>query len=301
MNALLISLFAFATASAVGWLFAVQLGVGQGQLRARFQRYASEPALVVDTGLTAGPPVRLPGRLEAQLEQAGYDWSPARLAGMIGLHVLAGVVAGATIGLAPYGGLAGALVLWMRLRAAQQRRTRKLAEQLPDALMLMATALRSGLGFQQALQMVADEGPAPLAGELGRLGRDLALGLSIEEALMRLQTRLGSADAEMLAAALLVQRQTGGNLVELLTNLHDTVRDRQAVQGQVRTLTAQGRLSGMVLTAIPIFLALAFWVLNREYIMTLIVDPRGRIMSGVALGLMAIGVYFIRRIVRITL
>ena len=169
MNALLISLFAFATASAVGWLFAVQLGVGQGQLRARFQRYASEPALVVDTGLTAGPPVRLPGRLEAQLEQAGYDWSPARLAGMIGLHVLAGVVAGATIGLAPYGGLAGALVLWMRLRAAQQRRTRKLAEQLPDALMLMATALRSGLGFQQAHAAARVVAPAVDATDEARL------------------------------------------------------------------------------------------------------------------------------------
>jgi tight adherence protein B len=301
MSALLISLGAFATAAALGWAVASWAGVGGSVARQRFLRYAGDPVAVVDVQPLGGPAVRLPKPWEAFLERAGIEWSAARAAQMAGMYAAIGLVVALPLGLAPVGPVAGLAALWIKLRLAQARRTRKMAEQLPDALMLMATALRSGLGFQQALQLVADEGPLPLAPELGRLSRDMKIGLSIEEALVRLQTRLGSTDGEMLAAALLVQRQTGGNLVELLTNLHDTIRDRQAVQGQVRTLTAQGRLSGMVLTAIPVFLALAFWVLNREYLLVLVQDPRGRILSGVAVGLMLVGVYFIRRIVRITL
>lgn len=301
MSPLLISLFAFASAAAFGWAIAAWAGGGGGVSRQRFLRYAGDPVAVVDVSSNGGPPIRLPKPWEAFLERAGIDWSATRAAQMAGLHLVAGLAIAWPLGLAPLGAIGGLVVMWVRLRMAQQRRSQRMAAQLPDALMLMATALRSGLGFQQALQLVADEGAAPLAPELGRLSRDLAIGLSMDEALVRLQTRLGSTDGEMLAAALLVQRQTGGNLVEILTNLHDTIRDRQQVQGQVRTLTAQGRLSGMVLTAIPIFLALAFWVLNRDYLLVLVHDPRGRTLSAIAISLMLIGVYFIRRIVRITL
>ena len=301
MSPLIISLFAFATVAGLAWAIAGWAGVGAGVSRQRFLRYAGDPVAVVDMSTTGGPAVRLPKPWEAFLEKAGIDWSASKAAQMAALHMVAGLAIAFPLNLAPLGAVGGLVAMWIRLRMAQQRRSVKMAAQLPDALMLMATALRSGLGFQQALQLVADEGPSPLAPELGRFSRDLALGLSMEEALVRLQTRLGSTDGEMLAAALLVQRQTGGNLVEILSNLHDTIRDRQQVQGQVRTLTAQGRLSGMVLTAIPIFLALAFWVLNRDYLLVLVHDPRGRMLSGIAIGLMLIGVYFIRRIVRITL
>jgi tight adherence protein B len=187
------------------------------------------------------------------------------------------------------------------LKSGQAKRTRQMAGQLPDALMLMASGLKGGLGFQQALQLVAAEGPTPLGPELGRLAQDLALGLPLDEALIRLEARLGSTDGEMLASALLVQRQTGGNLSEILLNLHDTIRDRQMIQGQVNTLTAQGKLSGIVLTAIPVCIGIAFYVLNRDYLMVLVTDPRGRLMSLGASVLFVAGVFVIRRIVSITL
>jgi tight adherence protein B len=189
----------------------------------------------------------------------------------------------------------------VRLRARQARRIQKMSEQLPDALMLMVSALKSGLGTQQSLAWVANEGAEPLSTEFGRLSSDIQLGLSMEEALVRLQTRLGSTDGEMLAAALLVQRQTGGNLSEVLLNLHQTVRDRQAVQGQVRTLTSQGKLTGLILILLPFGVALALYLMNRAYLMPLVNDPRGQSALGACAVMMTLAALWIRRISHITL
>lgn len=288
-------LFAFVTVALSVWaLTSVQAGSAE---RSRVLRYANTPVLTNEA--PTKPQTRLPKTWEAFLARAGLEWSAQKAVMTAVGAALAGFVAFSFVGLGPLGlpvGLAG-LYGWLRFQ--QGGRTRKMAAQLPDALMLMANAIKSGLGFQQALQLVSEEGAAPLAPEFARLGQDLALGLPIDEALMRLQTRLGSIDGEILASALLVQRQTGGNLSEILTNLHNTIRDRQNVAGQVRTLTAQGRLSGIVLTLIPVFIGGALWTLNKPYLMVLATDPRGQVLSGVAIGLMLMGVLWIRKIVDI--
>jgi tight adherence protein B len=287
----------FLTAACIAWGLAIASEVDLGR---RMMRYASRS--LEEEKIEGVPTItRAMPSWAAYLEQAGISWTPGQAMAVIGTHALGGWAVGAALGVPYLGFSLGLGVLVLRLRIGRARRTRRMAEQLPDAIMLLSTALRSGFGFQQGLQLVAREGAAPLAPELGRLGTDMALGADLETALLRLQARMGTTDGEMLASALLVQRQTGGNLSEILLNLHETIRDRQAVAGQVRTLTAQGRLSGVVLTLIPVFIALAFYILNREYLMTLVLDPRGRIMSGVCLVLMAGGIYMIKKIVTITL
>lgn len=288
---------AFTTAAATAWGLS---NASEPNVGSRALRYATRALAEESVDDVMPLPKAAPSWL-AFLEQAGIKWTPGQAAFVMALHAGIGLVLGASINLPWLGVFAGLMVLYVRLRMGRARRIRLMAEQLPDALMLLGTALRSGFGFQQGLQLVAREGAAPLAPELGRLSTDMALGLNLDEALVRLQDRLGSTDGEMLASALLVQRQTGGNLSEILLNLHDTIRDRQQVHGQVRTLTAQGRLSGIVLGLIPVFIAAAFYMLNRDYLMTLVTDPRGRMMSAVALVLMAGGVVAIRRIVNITL
>lgn len=266
----------------------------------RLRAMAGGPAVVLED---VGPrhTFRLPRAWQAFLARAGKEWTAGQFAFVAFAHAIVGAALLAPQGLALPGAVAGVLLLFARLRIEQGRRQLKMTSQLPLALMLVATSLRSGLGFQQALQMVGKEGPQPLAAEFGRFADELAMGLSFEEALARMQLRLNSIEGEMLAAALLVQRQTGGNLSEILINLHDTIRDRQAVMGQIRTLTAMGRLSGWILTAIPVVLAGAFYFLNRDYVMLLVTDPRGQYMAGAATALMIAGALMIRRIVQITL
>jgi tight adherence protein B len=220
---------------------------------------------------------------------------------VVALYALIGLAIGLRLDMPLPGALLGVFALYMRLKARQVRRLRQLSEQLPDALMLMVSALKSGLGMQQAIHWVATEGAAPLSTEFGRLSSDLSLGLSLEEALVRFQTRLGTTDGEMLAAALLVQRQTGGNLSEVLLNLHQTVRDRQAVAGQVSTLTAQGKMTGVILTLLPFGMAGALYAVNRPYLMALVADPRGQNALGVCAVMMTLAAVWIRRITRITL
>lgn len=288
---------AFVTVAALVWAV---MGAPGSAVGGRFMRYATG-AGTVEANFTPTPKIKMPRAWEAFLARSGVDWTFPQLIAVICVHAAIGTIALSFVGLPLLGVPLGAAFLYGRLLFGQKKRVQKMAEQLPDALMLMASALKSGLGFQQALQMVGKEGAAPLSHEFGRFANDLSLGLSIEEALVRLQTRLGSIDGEMLASALLVQRQTGGNLSEILRNLHDTIRDRQQVIGQVNTLTAMGRMSGVILTAIPFFLAGAIYTMNRDYVMVLITDPRGQMMVAASFVMLLMGAFVIRRIVNITL
>jgi tight adherence protein B len=294
-------LAAFLTAASLAWLYATR----GSALDARLLRYAQGDVPTLPR-TPAGPKVvsssvRLPRAWEAFLQRAGSDWTPTQALVVVALYALIGLAIGLRLDMPLPGALLGVFALYMRLKARQVRRLRQLSEQLPDALMLMVSALKSGLGMQQAIHWVATEGAAPLSTEFGRLSSDLSLGLSLEEALVRFQTRLGTTDGEMLAAALLVQRQTGGNLSEVLLNLHQTVRDRQAVAGQVSTLTAQGKMTGVILTLLPFGMAGALYAVNRPYLMALVADPRGQNALGVCAVMMTLAAVWIRRITRITL
>jgi tight adherence protein B len=297
-------LLAFVTAAVAAWLVLTR----PDPLDERLLRYATggigAPA-VRPFGQPAPKPlptgVRLPKAWEAFLHRAGLDWTAPQALVVVAVYAVLGLSIGAWLQMPLVGALGGVVFLVLRLRSRQTRRITMMAEQLPDALMLMVSALKSGLGMQQAIHWVATEGAEPLSAEFGRLSNDISLGLSLEEALVRLQTRLGSTDGEMLSAALLVQRQTGGNLSEVLLNLHQTVRDRQAVTGQVQALTSQGKLTGVILTMLPFGVAGGLYAINKPYLMVLLTDPRGHTALGACAVMMTLAAVLIRRISHITL
>lgn len=296
---MLVTTFAYALfAASIGAAVWALLTTGEAAHAGRVARYAGQTAGVAGR---PGAPLRLPRRWETWLARAGVEWSAPKAIAVAGLHMATGALVTLRLGSPVAGAALGLLALYLRLRIGQGQRMRALTAQLPEAIMLLASAIRSGLGFQQALKLVADEGAQPIGGEMRRFGNDLAMGLPMDEALARLQARFGSTDAEMLASALSVQHQTGGNLTEILHNLHATIRDRQQVEGQVRTLTAQGRLSGYILTGLPVAIGLAFFAINKGYLMILFTDPRGRLLLGAALVSATIGALVIRRIVDIRL
>lgn len=286
----------FMTVAALAWgLF----GARQSQAGERALRYAGASAnFTVDAG-PSSQGLKLPKKWEVFLANAGVEWTAGQFAFVIALHAMVGFTLGTFAGLALPAALLAVGFLFFKLKLKQAKRIDKMSEQLPDALMMLGSALKSGLGFQQALQMVARESSPPLAPEFGRLGSDLMMGLNAESAFARLESRLASTEGEMLCAALLVQRQTGGNLSEILNNLQTTIRDRQHVKGQIKALTAEGRMSGWVLTLLPIFVGVALFVLNPKYIMPLFTDTRGLAAVAVMILLIGVGAFWISRIVKI--
>ncbi|MGI6436291.1 MAG: type II secretion system F family protein [Syntrophomonadaceae bacterium] len=141
----------------------------------------------------------------------------------------------------------------MYLRHKKDVRLMALNGQLGDALMIMANALRAGFGFQQAMDTVKREMPAPISTEFGWTLREMTLGFSQEEALMNLSERTKSDDLDMVITGIIIQRQVGGNLAQILENISETIRDRAQLKREVKVLTAQGRLSGIVIGLLPVY------------------------------------------------
>lgn len=171
--------------------------------------------------------------------------------------------------------------------------------QLADALNLMANAIRSGFSFLQAMDMASREMPAPLSSEWGSALKEMQLGVSTEQALENLSVRVGSADLDLMVTAIVIQRQVGGNLSEVLSNIHNTIKDRLRIQKEIRTLTAQGRISGYLIACLPFFIALMLLFINPQYLGMLISKPLGWAMIGGGLLSQTIGFVIIRRIVNI--
>lgn len=241
--------------------------------------------------------------IDKRLELLGLPWSPSEF-----LLVCAGCsAAGAlTVGLlssslssALLGGAVGAWLPFAYLGKLQRDRLKAFNQQLPDAIMLIVNALRSGNGFLQAMQIVARQMPDPIAGEFKKAVLDINWGIPMETALSSLQERIGTVDVELVISAVLIQRESGGNLSEILSNIHDAIRDRTRIQGEVQSLTAQGRLSGWILGGMPVGLALLFSVISPGYIQSLFTDPRGHMMVAGAVALEVVGIVLIRRIVNI--
>ena len=191
------------------------------------------------------------------------------------------------------------LVPFHQVRRKSKAKMTALNEQLPDALMLLVNALRAGNSLARAMGVVAQQMPTPISTAFGHTLQDINYGLPVESALDRLQESFGGIDMALVTSAVLVQRETGGNLAEILSNIHATIRDRQTVQGEMRALTAQGRMSGWVLSLLPAGIAGLFYLLNRAYIMTLFNDPRGQLLVGGAVCLTVIGMLAIRKIVNV--
>jgi tight adherence protein B len=183
--------------------------------------------------------------------------------------------------------------------AAKARRLHTIEAQLPDALDLMGRAMRAGHAFTGSLKMVGDEMPEPIASEFRLTFDEINYGIPLQDALTNLATRVPSTDLRYFVIAVLIQRETGGNLAELLDNISALIRARLKLLGTIRVLSAEGRLSAWILTVLPFVLAAVINLINPDFMALLWKDPTGLKMVGGALALMIVGVLWMWRTIRI--
>lgn len=197
------------------------------------------------------------------------------------------------------GGAAAFLTPWCWLLLRRRSRLKSFEKQLPDALELLSRALRAGNSLAAGLNAVASEMPQPIAGEFRAVHDEQNLGLPIDQALRNMLQRVPNMDLQFFVTAVSIQRQAGGDLAEILGKISSLVRERFKILGQVRALTGEGRMSGVVLMALPIVLFLGVYFVNREYIMLLFNEEIGRQMIYAAIASQIVGGYVIHRIVNI--
>ena len=242
------------------------------------------------------------GRLEARLERAAVPMRPGEFVMIVAGSALLGCFVGAVLHhwwLLVLLGATGAFapVLWLRAKVG--RRLGRLQEQLPDLLMILASSLRAGHSFLQALDMVTQEIGEPAASEFARVLTEIRLGRPVPDALNAMAERVGSEDFKWAVLGVNIQREVGGNLAEILENVADTVRERAQIRRQVKVLSGEGRLSVAVLIALPFVLCLGLELLNPGYINVLFTDPIGWLMLGAAGLLMLVGIVWMRKLVQI--
>jgi tight adherence protein B len=195
--------------------------------------------------------------------------------------------------------LAGASVPFLYLARVRRRRMQKFEELFPQAIELLARAVRAGHAFTTALEMVGSELNQPVSGEFRKVFEEQKFGLAVRDALHNLAKRVPLTDVKFFVTAVLLQRETGGNLAEVLDKLSYVIRERFKLQRQVRVFTAQGRLTMIILMCLPPALALGITMLNPHFIRPLFEDRIGHVLLLVGITLQVIGFFLIRRIIRI--
>ena len=195
--------------------------------------------------------------------------------------------------------LVGAMIPVFVLRFRKARRLKMFGLAMPDAIDLMARSLRAGHSVGAALEMVAEQSPEPLGSEFARVFQQQRFGLRFRDALLEMADRIPSADLHFLVTAILVQRETGGDLTEILDRTTHVIRERVRIEGEVRTYTAQGRLTGWILSLLPIVLLIIINVMSPGYSRMLFTDPTGQKMLYAGGGLIIVGAFIISRIVDI--
>jgi tight adherence protein B len=249
--------------------------------------------------------LKLPGGtgLHGRVRASGTGRSPGELAAASLLLAAVGaavpwvwskpwvfsVLGAAVLGVLPW--------LWVNRRAAQ--RIQRFERQIPEALDLMSRALRAGHAFPTAVKMVGDEMQDPIAQDFRQLFEETNFGIPQNEALLRLAARVPIDDLRYFVIAVMIQRESGGNLAELLDNIANIVRARLKLLGEVRTLSAEGRLSAWILGALPFCVAAVVQLVNPGFMAVLWTDPIGLRMVGGALTLMVLGVWWMRKIIHI--
>ena len=243
------------------------------------------------------------GNIQVLFDQADVTLTvPKFLGTCLGTGIVGGFVfalVGVPPALVPVTAIcAGGLPLaWLMFR--RKRRLRKFGAQLPDALELISRALRAGHSLGSGFQLVASEMAEPINREFGRVFEEQNLGIPFDDALESMTQRVSNLDLKFFATAVLLQRQTGGDLAEILDKIGHLVRERFKIWGQVQALTGEGRLSGIVLLALPPALFLAVYRLNPDYVMVLFTDEMGQQMLITAAIMQLLGALVIRKIVNI--
>ena len=237
------------------------------------------------------------------LQQSGTDASVGRLLRNTGLAFAIGFVL--SLMLMPYFTLAllvGAVcaaipsaIIWSR----REERLITLEKQLPEAADLISRSLKAGHALPSTLTMLADEMPDPIASEFRIVSDEINFGLPISEALQRLAERVPLTDLRYMIVAILIQREAGGNLSEIMTNVSVLIRQRLKLLGDIRTMSAEGRLSAWILCLLPVAIAGVFFLVSPDYLKQFFDDPAGPLMLGAGAVMMLLGVLWMRQLIRI--
>jgi tight adherence protein B len=237
--------------------------------------------------------------LADELRRAGLTMTPAAfvqlgLATIIGGAGL-GMVLGSPIFVVVFGAI-GAVIPFVWIRRRQRKRLEAFQAQLPDAIDMLVSAMKAGYSFQAAMNFIGQETPAPLGPEFARFYDEQRLGIDVRSALLSLQTRVDSMDLKMFVTAVLVQRESGGNLGEVLANISDIMRERFALEGELETLTAESRLSARILAALPVLVFLGMFALNPSFMRPMLQQTAGQAMLVLALVSVGLGYLVMVRI-----
>ncbi len=247
--------------------------------------------------------MRFARHLRQLLDRADLDWSVGRMVllmltlGAITLNVL--LVVGTPFALALLCSVLAAALPILVIRRRQAERLRRVEEQLPEALDYLSRALLAGHSLPMSVELLSDECDPPLSVELRKTVDEYNLGLSMDDALRNLMTRLPSVDIQFFVSAIQTQSRTGGSLHELLEDLSETIRERMTLKRQVRALTANGRMTAVVLSALPFAVAGTMIYVNPDYFKLLLEHPLGPTLLFMALGGQVLAYVVIRRIVNI--
>jgi tight adherence protein B len=308
----------FLSAVAVYLVLSDKLGKRNTAIRRRLAGLASEApaeremvyAILRDDKLSEIPVInrilskfRFSRDLQRLLDQAGLPMKAGALVlgvlslgGLIFLLVLS-FLDSALLGLAA--GLAASSLPYIYVRRKKKKRQQEFESLLPEAIDMIANALKSGFSLESALSMVSNEIPDPLGIEFAVVFEEQNLGVSLTEALSNMEKRVESEDLGLFTTALLIQKKTGGNLVEILEKIGGTIRERFQLKREVRIFTAQGRFSGLVLVLLPIIMAVVMLAISPGYLKTLLVERVGNYLLGAAIVMQIIGIWVIRRIIDI--
>jgi tight adherence protein B len=241
-------------------------------------------------------------RLQTLMVRANLSWKNSTFVIATALFGLVGLVLGMQTG-GSWGGLGGTgLGLFLPYKFVTfkgKRRLQRFEKQLPDGLDLLARGLKAGHAFPSGLQQVAKEMPDPLGTEFSIVYKEFSHGMDMSSALLGLRNRLGLADLSFFTTAVLIQRETGGNLTDILDKISVLIRERFQLRNQVKALTAEGRLSGLILVLLPPVLAILLMMINPKYESLLIDHPTGKLMCGIAITFQLLGMLIIRKIVNI--
>lgn len=201
--------------------------------------------------------------------------------------------------LAILSGIAGWLMPSFILKSKIKKRVKNLNDQLGDAIVLISNSLKAGYSFFQAIDTVSKEMTGPISEEFVLLQKEINLGLNTDKALENMANRVLSDDLELVLTAVMIQRQVGGNLAEVLDNISSTIRDRVRIKSEIKTATSQGRMSGLIISLLPIILGVLVYLINPGLMSLLFTTPLGILILVVSIIMQSIGIVLIRKIVQI--
>jgi tight adherence protein B len=303
------------------WGIASAMGAGDKAIEDRLEQYTSGAAEVeVVEGerkrkekgpsfLAAGVDKAIAGRgftdkIADQLAQADVKLTPGeyvivKITSILGFFLIGYLLFRQSLLFGMASSVAGFYAPNIYVKLQQRRRLNAFNDQLGDTINLLANSLRAGYSLLQAMETVAKELPAPISVEFARVVREVSLGLSNEQAMNNMLRRIQSDDLDLMITAINVQHEVGGNLSEILEIIGHTIRERVRIKGEIRVLTAQGMISGYVISFLPIALALILYLMNPDYIAAMFQELCGWIMIGVAVTGIITGFIAIQKIVRI--